>query len=115
MDINGFYFESGSTPYASPVAGEQKKTLLTGPGALHYLRVCNTTAAKIFVFVFDNTTDSGTLLLPPIPVAANDMVQLTSPGAALCTAGCTVAASTTQTGYAAAGANSLQLYAVTKG
>lgn len=111
MDITGFNGPPGSAWYCSPVAGELTKVLKTGRGRLHSLRVVNTTAAKIYVFVFDNTAASGTLLMPPIPVAANDHVYLTFFQIAFAT-GCTVSASTTPTAYAAAGANSLQIHAL---
>ena len=112
MDITGFNGPPGSSWYSSPVAGELTKTLKTGRGRLHSIRVANTTASKIYVFVFDNTAASGTLLMPPIPVAANDHVYMTFFQIAFAT-GCTVSASTTQTAYGAAGANSLQLHALT--
>lgn len=111
MDISGFTKADG-TWYASPVAGELTKTLKSSRGRLHYLRACNTTAAKIYVFVFDNTAASGTLVCPPIPVAANDVQELKTFQVPF-TTGCTISASTTQTTYTAAGANSLQMLALT--
>lgn len=112
MDITGFSPPPNATAYASPVAGELTKTLKTGRGRLHYLLAANTTAAKIYLFVYDNTAASGTLLMPPIPIAANDAIAW-QPFAALFGTGCTVSASTTQTVYTAAGANSIQLHALT--
>lgn len=113
--INGFNLPSGSTVYVSPVAGEQLKTLKSTSGLLHDLRVANTTAAKIYVFVFDNASAaSGALLMPPIPIAANDMSLVQVPGALPFANGCTVAASTTQAAYAAAGANAMQILGITK-
>lgn len=113
MDITGFNRPPGASWYTSPVAGELTKTLKSGRGRLHSMRVVNTTAAKIYVFVFDNTAASGTLLMPPIPVAANDQVQLQPFASVPFATGCTVSASTTPTAYTAAGANSLQLHALT--
>lgn len=113
MDITGFNGPPGSSWYSSPVAGELTKTLKSGRGRLHSLRVVNTTVSKIYVFVFDNTAASGTLLMPPIPVASNDQVQLQQVFQIPFVTGCTVSASTTQTTYTAAGANSLQLHALT--
>lgn len=110
MDITGFNLTAHASWYVSPVAGELTKTLKSGAGFLQFIRVCNTTASKIYVFVFDNTAASGTLLCPPIPVEANSHVFMTTLGWRFVT-GCTVSASTTQTSYTGAGANSLQLHA----
>lgn len=112
MDITGFNKPPNSVRYISPVAGELTKTLKTGVGRLHELRVANTTAAKIYVFVFDNTAASGTLLMAPIPVAANDQYIPPQMSQRSFATGCTISASTTQTSYTAAGANSLQIDAV---
>lgn len=108
-------FPSQATQYSSPVAGEQAKVLKAGPGVLHYLRVSNTTAAKIYVFVANHVSDpSGTPLMPPIPVPANDAAEIGLPFPIPFSTGLSVGSSTTQAAYAAAGANSLQIHAVTK-
>ncbi len=114
MDINGFYAPSNSTWYSSAVAGEQTKVLSTEAGLLFYLRIVNTTSSARYAFVYDNTAASGTLLMPPIPLAANGQVQLPLPGGVPFGTGCTVSTSTTQTSYAAGGANDLQIHALTK-
>lgn len=114
MDINGNYFPSGCTEYSSAVAGELTRVLKDGAGTLHYLRVNNTTASKVYAFVFDNNAASGTLLMPPIPIAANAHVELNLPGAIPFSTGCTVSSSSTQTSYTGGGANDLQIHAVTK-
>lgn len=111
MDITGINATARTTSYVSPVAGELTKTLKTGVGYLQYLRACNTTATAIYVFVFDNTTASGTLLTAPIPVPANGHFELNAYGIRFAT-GCTLSASTSQTTYTAAGANSLQVHAL---
>lgn len=111
MDVTGFNATNAATFYTSPVAGELTKTLKTGRGRLLYLRAVNTTAAKIYVFVYDNTAASGTLLMPPIPVEANQQAEIKTFGIPFVT-GCTISASTTPTAYAAAGANSLQLHSI---
>lgn len=110
MDITGFNATLKTLWYVSPVAGELTVTLKSGRGWLQFVRVCNTTASKIYVFVYDNTAASGTLLCPPIPVEANSQFFITTLGYRFAT-GCTISASTTQTTYTAAGANSMQLHA----
>lgn len=111
MNITGYNSPPQATWYASPVAGELTKVLKSARGRLHYLRVVNTTAAKIYVHVYDNTAASGTLLTAPIPVAANDQFTLQTFQIPF-TNGCTVSASTSATSYVAAGANSLQIHAL---
>lgn len=106
--------ESGFANYATVVAGELTSAVKSGAGKLFYLRVANTTAAKRYMFVFDNTAASGTLLCPPIPVAANDSVGLVLPGPLQFATGLTVSSSTAQASYAAGGANDLQTHAVYK-
>lgn len=110
MDITGYNGPPGSRWYRSALAGELTATLRTGTGRLHYVRAFNTTAAKIYIFIFDNTAASGTLLVPPIPVAANDQTELSTFQIPFVT-GCTVSASTTQTTYTAAGANAMHVFA----
>lgn len=114
MDIQGFYKVSEAQVYISPVAGEKTKVLKDGAGLLHYLRVCNTTNAKRYVFVFDNNAASGAaLVMPPIVVPPNDQVTIQS-FAFPFDVGCTVSSSTTQTSYTAGGNNDLQIHAITK-
>jgi hypothetical protein len=108
-------FPTNATMYSSPVAGEQAKVLKAGPGVLTYLRVSNTTAAKIYVFVANHVSDaSSTPLMPPIPVPANDASELCIPCDIPFSAGLSLGSSTTQAAYAAAGANSLQIHAIYK-
>lgn len=118
MDLNGNYLPNGATVYSSPIAGEQLKVLKASKGLLCYLLVCNTTASKIYVHVYDHASAaSGSPIMPPIPVPANDAAQvpvLGVIGAIPFSTGCVVAASTAQASYAAAGANALQVLAVTK-
>ena len=108
------FIESGATKYTSPVAGELEKNLKDGAGKLFYLRVCNTTAALIYVFVCDGLTNAAGPMMPPIPVPANGQTELTLPGALAFAVGLTLAASTSQVAYAAAGANAMQVCVVSK-
>lgn len=115
MDLNGTWLPNGATVYSSPIAGEQLKALKATKGVLHYLMVMNTTASKIYVHVYDHASAaSGSPIMPPIPVPANDAAQVPFIGALPFTNGCVVAASTAQASYAAAGANALQVLAITK-
>ena len=109
--IEGFKMPNASGWYVSPVAGEQTKTLKSGAGQIHYGRFCNTTAAVIYVFVFDSLTASGTLLCAPFPVPANGSVELKTFMKKF-TTGCTVSCSSTQVSFTIAGANALQIDAL---
>lgn len=111
MDVTGFNATKLATWYVSPLAGELTKTLKSVSGQLIYLRGCNTTASTIYIFVFDNTAASGTLLMPPIPVTANSQYEIKTFSMRFAT-GCTVSASTTQTSYTAAGANAMHIHAL---
>ena len=103
------YVESGATRYVSPVAGELSKTLQAdGAGKIFYARFCNTTAAKIYIFLFNGNDSTDPILIPPIPVAANENADF-MPYPIAFSAGLTIAASTSQTGYVAAGANAMQI------
>ena len=108
------FSESGITQYVSPVAGEQEKIVKASPGKLYYLRVANTTAARIFAFVFNAITNAGGPLMPPISIAPNSEVELVLPFPIQFSVGLVVGASTGATAYVAAGANSLQMLAITK-
>lgn len=114
MDINGSYAPAGSTWYASAVGGEKTVTLKSVAGKLHYLRVANTTGSTIYAFVFDSTDATGTLLMPPIPLAAHAHYELQPPFAIPFGTGCTVSTSSTQTSYTAGGNNDIQVHALTK-
>ena len=108
------FTESGITSYVNPLAGEQEKLVKATPGKLFYLRVTNTTGAKTFVHVVNGITNAGVPLMPPVPVAANDSVELKLPFAIGFSIGLLLGASTSAVAYAAAGANSLQAQAVFK-
>lgn len=115
------FFESGASRYVSPIAGELAKTLKGGTagganasgGKLFYLRVCNTTAAAIFVLTFDGD-NTNPILMAPIQVPANGQTELKLPGPIPFNNGLTISASTSQTSRVDAGANSLQIDAVFK-
>lgn len=107
------FVESGASRYVSPNAGELTSSVKSGAGKLFYARICNTTANKIYAYLFDSLTATGTLLCPPVPIAANDQFILFSYPYAFAT-GLTISSSTTQTGYVAGGANDLQVEALYK-
>lgn len=91
----------GGRWYASQAA-EEKKTVETGKGVLHRLAVFNSNASGRFLWVFDNTASSGTLLIAPIPLAANvGFADLTFLTGIPFTTGLRVASSTSGTTFTA--------------
>jgi hypothetical protein len=73
MDLNGQYAASGTTWYNS-AAAEENKQVKTGAGLLYGFIVSNSNAAARFLYVFDNTSSSGTAIVPPIPIQATGAV-----------------------------------------
>jgi hypothetical protein len=67
--IQGTYVAAGSSFYSSSAA-EQVAQVKTGAGLLYSIAVTNFNAAARFLYVYDNTSSTGTLLLPPIPLTA---------------------------------------------
>ena len=108
-------YPSQATAYISPLAGEQTKVVKATPGVLHYLRINNTTAAKVYAFVANHASQPNTSsLMPPIPIPANDAIELVLPFPIPFSTGLTIGTSTTQAAYAAGGANDLQIHAIYK-
>lgn len=116
MQIQGQYIPAGSTVYNS-AAAEETKLLKSGAGVLHYIAVANYNAAARYVFLFDNTSATGTPILPPIPLAATGAVGsifVASLPALPFSTGLFVAASSTGATFTAAGANDIKISAATK-
>lgn len=109
------FVESGASVYLSAEAGEKTATIKSGAGKLFYLRIANTTASKVYAWVFDATAaaDNGVLLAVPIPIAANSDAVLFPYPLGFAT-GLTISSSSTQTSYTAGGNNDLQIQAVYK-
>ncbi len=112
MEVNAFIKRTDAAYYCSLIAGEQSKTVRTGAGTLHYLRVANTTNAVRYVHVFDSLAASGVMLLPPIVLAANSERELQTKFAVPFSIGLTLASSTAQTSVTGGGANDLQIHAL---
>ena len=111
------FVEAGSSWYVSPVAGERDKVIKAGAGKLFYIRVANTAAAVRYIFIVndDDVAAVGTdLLSPPIPIAANGMVELKLPYPITYGTGLLLSMSTTQTSYTAGGANDGHYHALFK-
>lgn len=61
----------------SSAAGEEVKQIKAGVGRLFKLTVVNVNAGARFLYLFDSAAaDAGTLLMPPIPVAAAGFIDL---------------------------------------
>ncbi len=104
--VQGTYIPSLATRYVS-AAAEQKKVLKNGAGLLHAAVVTNVQAAARWLFVFDNNTDSGALVIPPLQIPAGGFVSIDMPSLPF-PAGCTFASSTGVV-YVAGGADLLIL------
>ena len=109
------FTESGTSSYVSPIAGELTAVVKASPGKLFYLRVVNTTAAKVYAWVCNESAFAGAaLLMPPIPIGVNDD-KIVAPVFALpFSTGLCISVSTSPTSYVAAGANAGQFHAVWK-
>lgn len=101
--------------YVSPSA-EQSKLVVTGGGSVSSLYVLNLAASKRWVYVFDGTTDAGTLIAGPYPVDAGAALAIDfsearvssaglEPASARFAAGLFIASSTSGASYAAGGAD----------
>jgi hypothetical protein len=109
------FVESGASSYVSPLAGELTAVVKASPGKLFYLRAVNTTASKVYIWVCNESAFAGAaLLVPPIPIAANEDKLVNLPYALPFSTGLAISVSTSPTSYVAAGANSGQFHAVWK-
>lgn len=48
----------------------------TGKGVLNKLYATSKNASTVYMYVFDGTSSSGSLLLPPVPITANQVVAV---------------------------------------
>lgn len=67
--IQGEYFESGAGAYKS-AAAEEQALVKSGAGKLFAIIVTNFNAAGRWVYLFDSSTNSGALLVPPVYLPA---------------------------------------------
>ena len=96
------------TWYKSPAAGEASKLVVTSPltgkpGMLHWVSAHNTSGSTLYLFVFDGTTASGTLLVGPLTCAANADISWDCRFAKPFSTGLFVAFSTSDSTYSVAG------------
>lgn len=104
------YLTDSQRRYTSQAA-EEARTVKAGGGRLYKLLVANVNASARYLYVFDNTASSGALLLPPIPVAASGLAEVTLPGGLRFSTALRFAASSTIATFTAAGANDVYVTA----
>lgn len=93
-------------------SAEEKKAVATSAGFARSVGATNVSASTRYLFVYDNASAaSGTLLLPPIKISPGDTVNVDfEPTMLPYTAGLYLAASSSQTSYAASGANDMSFH-----
>lgn len=90
--------------YASQSA-EGAKNLITGAGALHKIIAINTAGATRYLYIYDNTAASGTILYRGTSIVAAGQSDLTFALGMFCTTGLTIAPSTTQATFTLGGSD----------
>jgi hypothetical protein len=104
--ITGIYRESGTLENVTqPGAAVASVTVKSGAGKAFAIDAINANAAARFLYCFDSLTATGTLLFPPISIPAGGSVSIEWLGQLVFNTGLTLALSTTQTTFAAAGAD----------
>lgn len=112
MQIQGQYAPAGSTWYTS-ASVEESVQVKGSPGLLFSIAATNTNESARFLFLFDNASAaSGSLIFPPIPVAAGGQTVVALPFAIPFTAGLRVAASSTSEEFTAAAGDDIWLTAL---
>lgn len=84
-------------------AAEDTKLVLTGRGQVHRIMVSNGNAAARFLWVFDNTSAAGTVLLASVLIPITSSISVDLPFGLPFSTGLFVAMSTTQKTYTATG------------
>lgn len=114
MEIQAMYLPQGASTYSS-AAAEETAQIKASPGNLYGLIISNFNAAARFAYVFDNASaDSGTLVLPPVPIGINAMVVVPLPFALLFVNGLRVHSSSTGPTFTASAANDFRIWAAFK-
>lgn len=90
-------------------AAEEVKQVATGRYVLNTLYVINVAAAKRYIWVFDNTASSGTVLAGPLPVNSGDFVCLGADHGIGASTGIRVASSTTGDVFTASAGSDLRM------
>lgn len=88
----------------SSQAAEDTKLVYTGKAMLHRVFVSNANAAARFLWVWDNTAASGTILIAGVPIAIAGSATVDFPFGIPASTGLFVAMSTTQKTYTATAA-----------
>lgn len=90
--------------YYASQAAEETKLIGSGHGILCSVFVFNVSASAKYVFIFDNTSATGTILAGPFPVEANQGIAISFTDSPVEFAlGAFVASSTSASTYAASG------------
>lgn len=94
-NVAGSWYQSQSA--------EDTKSVYTGKGCVHSISAINGNAAVRYLWVFDNTAASGTVLAGPFPIGINGSFTVQFPTGIPFSTGLFVAASTTPKTYTATG------------
>lgn len=90
-------------------AAEEVKQVATGRYTLSSLFVINLNASARYIWVFDNTASSGTVLCGPFKVAGSEQVSIEIPTGIVSEVGIRVAASSTGNVFTAAAADDFRM------
>lgn len=117
MQIQGQYVPAGASWYNSSAA-EEAAQVKSAPGLLFGFTVSNSNASDRFLYVFDNTASSGTLLVPPIPLQpggeVGSAVSYFLPFAIPFSTGLRFASSSTNATFTASASSDLRISALYK-
>lgn len=114
MQIQGQYAPAGATWYTS-AAVEEARQLKASPGLLFALAVTNTSDTIRYLFLFNHASaSSGTLIYPPIPIAAGGQTVVALPFAIPFSVGLRAASSSTDHAFTASSGNDVWITAVYK-
>lgn len=86
-------------------AYEKSKLVYTGAAVLHSVAVHNVGASAAYLWVFDGTTSSGTVILPPIKVPADGDVTVDIMYGRKCSTGIFIALSSSASSYSLIGSD----------
>lgn len=98
---------TGSGAWYHSAAPEEKKLIFTGKGVVHSLYFENKSAATKYVFVYDGTDTTGTIVAGPYRVDANSDRGIDYPTGRHVDAGLYIASSSSDASYSASGAADL--------
>jgi hypothetical protein len=117
MQVQGQYAPAGTTWYNS-AAAEEAVQIKASAGMLFGFVISNSNAADRFIYVFDNTASSGTLLVPPICLQptgeVGSAVEVFLPYAVPFATGLRIASSSTNATFTASSSSDLRIMALYK-